>query len=315
MKMTTLRKEENVMPKIDAEVIQKLSPYFMRGDIAGAMKLMETIPQARGFLARYAEIFEQEHYLRYDIPDSLNDILLLYQQYFRDVFYLGLAEHNAEEALLNKLRKRLNAPDADEEALAKALEHQFHLAGYHFLGGKTNGLYGPYVWKTTVPTTYAVELTDTVSQYTVNILSGFIFRSWMDYLTFGAKGTGGWTSPDGTINCVEKAYDFESEQFKVSLLKHEAQHSEDLKRWPEIKPHELEYRAKLVELIFTEQMNLLEKFLREADRSRAGDSHAIASARIAEEFGDGAPLDIPAIQQKARALFECSTAEMTQRYS
>ncbi len=303
------------MLEIDAGVIQKLGPYFMRGDIAGAMKLMKSIPQARGFLARYAEIFEREHYLRYDIPDSLNDILLLYQQYFRDVFYLGIAEDDAEEALLNKLRKQLNASDADEDALAKALEHQFHLAGYHFLGGKTSGHYGPYVWKTTVPATYAVELTDTVSQYTVNILSGFIFRSWMAYLTFGVKGTGGWASPDGTINCVEEAYDFESEKFKVSLLKHEAQHSEDLRRWPEMKPHDLEYRAKLVELIFTEETNLLEVFIREADRSRIGDGHAIASARIAEEFGDGALPDIPAIQQKARALFARSTAEMTQRYS
>lgn len=303
------------MVKLDAEVIQKLSPYFIRGDIAGAMKLMESFPQAHSFLARFVDIFEREHYLRYDIPDSLNEILLLYQQYFRDVFYLGIGENDAAETLLNKLRKKLNAPDADEKTLAKALEHQFGQAGYHFLGGRTNGHYGPYVWKTTVPTTYAVELTDTVSQYTVSILSGFIFRSWMDYLTFGAIGTGGWTSPDGTINCVEKAYDFESEQFKVSLLKHEAQHSEDLKRWPEIKPEELEYRAKLVELIFTEQGNLLEKFVREADRNRAGDSHAMASARIAEEFEGGAPMDIPAIQQKARALFERSTAQMTQQYS
>jgi len=303
------------MEKLDAEVIQKLGPYFIRGDIAGAMKLMESIPQAHSFLARLKDIFEREHYVRYDIPDSLNDILLLYQQYFRDVFYLGIAEHDAVEALFYKLRKQLNAPDADEEALAKALEHQFHLAGYHFLGGKTDGHYGPYVWKTTVPTTYAVELTDTVSQYTVNILSGFVFRSWMDYLTFGAIGTGGWTSPDGTINCVEKAYDFESEQFKVSLLKHEAQHSEDLKRWPEMKPQELEYRAKLVELIFTKRGNLLEKFVREADRSRAGDGHAMASARIAEEFEGDTNMDIPAIQQKARALLERSTAEMMQRYT
>lgn len=303
------------MMNIDAGVIQKLSPYFIQGDMAGAMKLMETIPQAHSFLARFVDIFEREHYLRYDIPDSLNDILLLYQQYFRDVFYLGIAEHDAVEALLDKLRKQLNAPDADEETLAKVLEHQFGQTGYHFLGGRTNGHYGPYVWKTTVPTTYAVELTDTVSQYTVNILRGFIFRSWLDYLTFGAIGTGGWTSPDGTINCVEKAYDFESEQFKVSLLKHEAQHSEDLKRWPEMKPQELEYRAKLVELIFTEQVNLLEKFVGEADRSRTGDSHAMASARIADEFGGDTHMDIPAVQQKARELFARSTAEMTQRYS
>lgn len=41
-------------------------------------------------------------------------------------------------------------------------------------------------------------------------------------------------SPDGTINCVEQAYDFASERFLVSLLKHEAQHTVDMKRFSKI---------------------------------------------------------------------------------
>ena len=68
------------------------------------------------------------------------------------------------------------------------------------------------------------------------IIRGFVFRGWMDYLTFGWYGTGGWASLDGTIHCVEQAYDFESEKFLVSLLKHEAQHTVDMKRFPEITP-------------------------------------------------------------------------------
>lgn len=303
------------MSKIDPQLIQKLQPYFIRGDIAGAMKLMGSIPESQSFLAQYIDIFEHEHYIRYDIPSNLNDILLVYQQYFRDVFYLGIDKTEAENALLSKLRKALNDPEGDETALAEELEHIFTMGGYHILCGKTNGYYGPYVWRTTVPTTFTVELTDTTSRYTVNILKDFIFLSWMDYLTFGAIGTGGWTSPDGTINCVEKAYDFESEKFKVSLLKHEAQHSEDMRRWREIEPYELEYRAKLVELIFTEQTNLLEKFMSEADSSRNGDSHAVASARLAEELGGYAHMGISVIQQKARELFAISTAEMTKKYS
>lgn len=95
-----------------------------------------------------------------------------------------------------------------------------------------------------------MELPDGSAEYTVNLLKGFVFRSWMDYLTFGRYGTGGWASPDGTINCIEQAYDLESERFRVSLLKHEAQHTVDRKRFPQITPAELEYRAKLVELHF-----------------------------------------------------------------
>ena len=133
------------------------------------------------------------------------------------------------------------------------LQAAFEAEGYHALFGKTQGYYGPYVWRETVPAVYQVELPDGSAEYTVNLLKGFVFRSWMDYLTFGRYGTGGWASPDGTINCIEQAYDLESERFRVSLLKHEAQHTVDRKRFPQITPAELEYRAKLVELQMQEK--------------------------------------------------------------
>ena len=137
-----------------------------------------------------------------------------------------------------------------------------------------------------------------------------MFRSWMDYLTFGRFGTGGWASPDGTINCIAQAYDFESERFLVSLLKHEAQHAVDMKRFPAITPAELEYRAKLVELHYSGDLGLLQKFVSEADESRADDSHAAASARIRHEFADTDPADLSAIRARALELLEAHTKEM-----
>ena len=157
------------------------------------------------------------------------------------------------------LKHLLNMPDADEDTLVEQLQSVFEENGYHALFGKTQGYYGPYIWRDTVPTVYRVELPDGAAEYTVYILKGFVFRSWLDYLTFGKQGTGGWASPDGTINCIEQAYDFESERFLVSLLKHEAQHTVDMKRFPGITPAELEYRAKLVELHYCSNLGLLQK--------------------------------------------------------
>ena len=57
--------------------------------------------------------------------------------------------------------------------------------------GKTQGYYGPYIRRETVPTVYRVELPEGEAEYTVNILKGFVFRGWMDHLTFGRFGTGG----------------------------------------------------------------------------------------------------------------------------
>ena len=292
----------------------QISQFFVNGDIKGAIAYMRDHKEFKDILPAYVAIFEDQKYRTYEIPDNLNDILRLYQIYFRDTFYCGIPEAEAADKLLTGLQELLNLQDAEEELLTKQLQSAFTAAGYHALFGKTQGYYGPYIWRDTVPTVYCVELPGGTAEYTVNILKGFVFRGWMDYLTFGRYGTGGWASPDGTIHCVEQAYDFESEKFLVSLLKHEAQHTVDLQQFPEITPAELEYRAKLVELHYANDLGLLQKFLSEADESKASDSHAIAAARIQREFSDTNQRSLPAIQARALELFHADTKEMEEKY-
>ena len=292
----------------------QIHQFFANGDIKGAIAYMRSHEEFKDILPAYVAIFEDQKYRTYEIPDNLNDILRLYQIYFRDTFYCGIPEKEAADKLLTGLRELLNLPDAEEELLTKQLQSEFTDAGYHALFGKTQGYYGPYIWRDTVPTVYRVELPDGTAEYAVNILKGFVFRGWMDYLTFGRYGTGGWASPDGTIHCVEQAYDFESEKFLVSLLKHEAQHTVDLQQFPEITPAELEYRAKLVELHYTNNLGLLQKFLSEADESKASDSHAIAAARIQREFSDTNQQSLPCVQARALELFHAHTKEMKEKY-
>ncbi len=291
-----------------------LEQHFIQGDIAGAIALMKTVPELKETAQAYIDLFEKEQYIRYDIPDDLNEILLCYQRYFRDVFYLCRAHAECKTELLDRLKEELALPGGDVSAVEEELKHRFERSGYQILCGMTNGYYGPYVWQETVPMTFEVELPDTTSRYSINMLRGFIMRSWMDYLTFGERGTGGWASPDGTINCVEKAYDISSEQFQVSLLRHEAQHVEDMKRWKDITQDALEYRAKLVEMIYTQNTNLLEKFCREADAGKTDDSHSLASARIKNEMGGLVSAQIAEIQIKARMLFLQSSIEMEQMF-
>ena len=292
----------------------QISQFFLNGDIKGAIAYMRDHEEFKDVLPGYAAIFEKCEYRRFQIPDMLNDILRLYQIYFRDIFYCGCPETEAADKLLTGLKALLNMPDAEEALLTERLQSLFEAEGYHALFGKTQGYYGPYIWRDTVPTVYQVELPDGTAEYTVNILKGFVFRSWMDYLTFGRYGTGGWASPDGTINCIEQAYDFESERFLVSLLKHEAQHTVDMEQFPGITPAELEYRAKLVELHYAGDLGLLQKFLSEADESRANDSHATASARIKREFADTDQGSLSYIQARALELLHAHTNEMEEKY-
>ena len=292
----------------------QIRQFFLSGDIKGAIAYMREHEEYKDILPAYTAIFEDGEYRTFEVPDALNDILRQYQIYYRDVFYCGLPEAEAADKLRTRLKALLHLPDAGEELLTERLRSAFEAEGYHALFGKTQGYYGPYIWRDTVPTVYRVELPGGTAEYTVNILKGFVFRSWMDYLTFGRFGTGGWASPDGTINCIAQAYDFESERFLVSLLKHEAQHAVDMKRFPAITPAELEYRAKLVELHYSGDLGLLQKFVSEADESRADDSHAAASARIRREFADTDPADLSAIRARALELLEAHTKEMEDKY-
>lgn len=288
----------------------QISQCFINGDIKGTIAYMRKHEEFQDVLPAYIAIFENCEYRTYDVPESLNQILRLYQVYDRDTFYCGLPEAEAADKLLTGLRTLLNMRSDDEESLAEQLQSLFETNGYHALFGKTQGYYGPYIWRETVPTVYQVELPSGTAEYTVNILKGFVFRSWMDYLTFGRYGTDGSASPDGTISCIAQAYDFESERFLVSLLKHEAQHTVDMKQFPNITPAELGYRAKLVELHYSSDFGLLQKFLLQADESKVNDAHAVASARFKREFVDTNQTNLSAIQTRALALLDAHTKEL-----
>lgn len=292
----------------------EISQFFIKGDMKGAIAYMREHEEFRDVLPAYTAIFEEREYRTFEVPERLNEILRWYQVYFRDTFYLGLPEAEAADKLRAGLGALLGMPGVEEALLTERLRALFEAEGYHALFGKTQGYYGPYIWRETVPTVYQVQLPDGTAEYTVNLLKGFVFRGWMDYLTFGRYGTGGWASPDGTINCVERAYDLESERFQVSLLKHEAQHTADMKRFSGITPAELECRAKLVELHYASDLGLLRKFLSEAEESRAGDSHAAASVRIRQDFADTDPGSLSRVQAQALELLRAHTKEMEEKY-
>lgn len=289
--------------------------YLIKGDLLGAIDYLKKFPEQKNRYHKYRALFEDGQLLHYDAQQELRQILDIYQKYYRDVFYLQAAPETAEETMLARfsalfgLEMDSNLYDTAEERIVDA----FTAKGYHILCGKTGGYFGPYIWKTTEVKTYEVELPDGVQTYTIHFLNDFISRSWLDYLSFGDVGTGGWTDGNGIINCVKESYNTESENFRVSLLKHEAQHAMDLSRFPSMCSQDLEYRAKLVELIYSEERNMLEQFCREADTARAANGHSIAASRIAAEFAGVS--DIPEIQRRALALFRKSDSEMGEKYS
>lgn len=289
------------------------------------MSYLSRFPDQSERYAGYTALFQEEKYLAYAVVDPpLNDILLCYQKYYRETFYLEQDPEETARRLWGRLANcfRLSGDRADEIE-TEQVGAAFRARGFHFLGGRTSGYWGPYVWRDEEVKRYAVELPDGEREYAVKFLDGFVMKSWLDYISFGEVSTGGWSQGDGLICCVRDAYDLDAESFQVSLLKHEAQHAADLEMYQGMSSEDLEYRAKLVELIYSRERDLLERFAGEADASRAGNGHGIAACRLLEgverllRVPREAFASLPAedVQAAARALFSESTREAGEKYN
>lgn len=275
---------------------------------------------------QYTSLFQEEKYPVYGVDDHLNEILLIYQKYYQDVFYLLKEEACATAQMKSRffklfgqscMDKDISFDDMEDGPITKA----FQSKGFHFLGGKTCGHYGPHIWKQEEVKHYMVELPGGTQDFTVKFLDGFLTKSWMDYLSFGEISSGGWSNGDGLIHCIRSGYDLESESFQVSLLKHEAQHAMDLAKYKDMSSQDLEYRAKLVELIYSDERNMLSVFAREADPSKPDNGHASAASQIIKGFeahphlpyGKMEELPVRKVQEIARKLFEESNERQHRR--
>ena len=267
---------------------------IIKGDLRSAISYVKQFPELTNLYNRFMDVYEHEQYMTYEVDAELNSILTAYQQYYRDAFYLCIGQEQAANKLRDRLAVLLGIKD-NSIALCDMEQNQlvklFMNCGLHFMGGKSSGYYGPYIWRITETVSYDVELPDGIQNYTVKLLDGFVTRSWIDYLSFGEIGPGGWADGDGYINCVKSAWDFESESFRVSLLKHEAQHARDLAMNKDMSSEDLEYRAKLVELIYSSERNLLLGFAQEADNFNKSNGHAMAAYRIVKGFADALGMD------------------------
>ncbi len=277
--------------------------FLIQGNLTGALDYLSQFPEEAHRLQRYDQLFAQP--VQYEIAPELQRILDAYQLYYRDAFYLAGNPERAEESLLSRLAEILDTGASLDEMEMVILPPLFQREGLHFLGGRTGGFRGPYIWRSMEECTYPVELPEGVQTYTLRLYRNFLTKSWLDYLSFGEVSPGGWAGTDGVLNCIADSYDLESEAFQVSLLKHEAQHIRDLQQFPDMSQEDLEYRAKLVELIYSRERDLLSDF-----RAQAGDAngHARAAKRLCREFAG--ITDRAEIPKKARELLVRSNEKL-----
>lgn len=264
--------------------------FLLAGNPREAAAYLMTFPEKQELARRLTERMEGNFVKRCTDP-FVDRIDQAYQRYWRSLFWLSCDREEAGETLLSELAAlaeiRLSDGALDDRisAAEERLREKVEARGYHYLGGRTLEYYGPYIWKTTTPECHRVELPAGTRDYTVYMLGGFVSCSWLEYVSLGHISPGGWQSGEGQMFCVEKSYPKSKRKganFQVSLLKHEAQHAWDGENHPGLSPVMLEYRAKLVELIYYPRLSLFLEFLAEAENQ--DNAHCMAARRIVKEL-------------------------------
>ena len=264
---------------------------LIRGDLLGAIAYLKEFPDKRDLVERYAVLSmgEEASSIVQTENSVLREILRAYHAYYRNIFFLGVKPSEAAEALFDSFRKAYGSEtaDLDNEEVEEFIGELVRREGYEFLGGTTSGFYGPYVWKVTQKTRYDVELPEGTHTVVVNMMEGFVSRSWLDYLSFGEIGTGGWAKEE-ELYCVKSLYadNFGKPEFEISYLKHETQHKVDLLKYRMMAPKDLEYRAKLTELSYYTSLELLKNFLAEADGKNKENAHSYSAHVILKQLSE-----------------------------
>jgi hypothetical protein len=272
-------------------------------------------------------------------PDAsdpwVREALLAYLRYFTRLFELDEVPDRAEAYLADALTTLTSVPrtgpeEADIDAAELVLRREFVARGHEFLGGRTPPHFGAYIWRRTENREFSVTLPRGEPQpVIVHFMHDFVLRGWLHWKTVGAQGAGGWYQqddpgwPDG-LYCVADRYPEpleENRTFQVSLLGHEAQHVADHRAHPGLTSAELEYRAKLVELIgYDSADERLAAFLADA-RDEPTEPHPYAAhlitERIAARLFKGRPprdgwgaIDYERIRRCAQDLLDEDTARL-----
>ena len=204
------------------------------------------------FERRFKNETDESDYLE-SRRSQISGLLKIYRDYWRTALLDNSNNYDALifQNVLKFLSDNFLPPGElidNEDSLDVYLKKYTGSFGLHTTGyGKTGKYYDLLVWKSEKDTTYTFSLHNEETKADVVFMDDFITLGWEEYATLDRYYPGGWATKKA-LYCVRKAYDTESENFKISYLAHESRHFADYKIFPKLMSADLEYRAKLTEL-------------------------------------------------------------------
>ena len=285
----------------DKQILLQLRSRAGNGDVKYVLDKMEEPNQFSNpiiYLAHFK--WKQEMYDRFITNEEVientsgnkmvNDISNIYRTYWRVQLLNENSETRTDKTLYNNLSDYLIANQLTtltKDSLLKIIKHDVELTtilkdqGYktHFL--LRNGFQDVLIWDEETTKNYTVVLPKDTVETKVIFIESYHLNGYDHYATFGSSSIGGWAIKEAaTLYCNKAEYNLSSEKFEVSYLKHETIHFTDLNDYPNLSSTDLEYRAKLIELMYCTKESIYDRvaqFINGSDSTNRQYSHPYAN--------------------------------------
>lgn len=172
----------------------------------------------------------------------VNDISNIYREYwinssfkknkqvFSDsILTSNLYDYLQQNGLTDLTRNQLEKSSFEE--VKKVIESQnAYLASFYL-----NETYGLKIWDKQAEKIYTIELPLDTLTISVVFIENYLLKGVADFTTMGIGKDRGWSSNSNqSLYCNKGEYDLNSEKFKLSYLKHEANHFVDVLKYPNL---------------------------------------------------------------------------------
>lgn len=316
---------------IEKEVKNQYLKLSLNGNIKPMQEILSKNGDKSPKLKKLNEEFTKRFVTRTEKYESSGDkfvdeTLAIFRNYWIEVLMQKTDASKAETELDSNLAELVSKYGLDQKQNpAQTVRDEFTKRGFYLLTGVTAPYRELMIWKRQDEKIYDVKLTDTKQNLTVVALYDFVSHGWLSFSSFGINASAGWATRD-KLFVVASAYEIGSESFEVSYLKHEARHFVDRRNFPDLQGFELEYRAKLTELVYAEEtsLKLINKFIVESNKdSKAAHplgnhkvisdmSKAIFKKNYEGDLEEWEKLKTPVIQRTARKLLQQKTKKLYQ---
>ena len=269
----------------------------IRGDSKTTLEGLDTMPKVSNlFLNRYYQHRKKKYIARfstetekykYKTKDTVVITIMDYfQDYWKTVFNDKSNIEVEDSLLIEKLTDyfydnnlcNVSRPEI-KDSIGLNINKVLEARGYHGELFIIMGIQDCIIWEKEKMKKYEVYLLEDTVNVSINFLSRFIMKGWLTYSTRGNSNYGGWAAKD-YLSCYNIIYPFKKgERFRISYLKHEAQHFSDYSHFPNLSGADLEYRAKLSELTYLKRSisRLIYSFIINSNNTDRSSAHAYAN--------------------------------------